>query len=1127
MGTLYRARDPRIGRYVAIKMLRESYDTPELRDRFSREARAAGSLSHPNIVTIYDVGEDDGLPFIAMEYVRGETFADLVCLRPPLPVMRKVQLAEEVCAGLAHAHEAGVIHRDIKPANLIVGPEGTVKILDFGIAKLPATAITVPGAIMGTPNYAAPEQLTGGSVDARADVFSFGAVLYELLSHQLAFPGRRPDEVIDRILHREPTQILELCPDLDIRLSRIVERALEKDPNCRYQSIADTQKDLASVRQNPDAARPRMTASLTHTSVASYGTAADIDVNEAEEHLIAANQALARGDFSSAIESCKQALLIDAANERALSLLKAIHASMDEQQREVDAALEHAKADWETGDLASALAHVEHALTLNPDSAAAHELGATIEAEIQRQEADVRARAAVDDARRRFRKGEHQRALQMLESLGPTSHPAVANALEELRTALRQIAEQVHIAAAQAERRGRVKALLDDARTALKQERLNDTEQLLDRVRELDSTTPELGEISDQLRRRREAARAKAEFDRSLAEFSEQLAKGSLDDAENVLKRAALLLNDFLSRSDRKRLEQATTALAERRAAESRRREGEERLAEAAGSLERGDLVTTEKLLKEATLLAPDLAGAAELSESLRQALERQAAAEAAERSRQRVENLVLGATKRLHSAPSDNATELLAALGDVNEALGIDPAHRAAATLKDAITQAIADQREVARARVTVSNARRRFTNERYQAALTLLEDYQPPHPEVTAALDEMRAAFLEIQERRRAEQQRIERQQRIDALAAQTRGALQEQQIDRALELLAAADEIDPTHPDVRALHDEIVRVQDAARMRAEVERALVTFEDLMSRGLLSKAREIVNAPGLSLDDERVLAARRRVEEAIVAEEAAAARARDVAEKHAAADVLIRQGDLDGAKHALTLAAAVDPRNPLTTALMQQVASAIAERDAVAAAERHRQKIDALLASAAERLEMPGRQLSDVALAVQTINEAVELEPRDARAQALKATADEALAAETSRASAIIAVRNARSRFANGRHQAALDLLASFDATAHPIVAEALKDFREQLDKIDARRATEREERISRGQGASAPVDDDLTRVFAQPVASNETVHQPPSREKPVSRRDRWILIASAVLLLIVAYVLLRLAA
>src|SRR6185295_9956013 len=223
MGALFRARDPRIGRYVAIKLLRPGYDTPELRDRFSQEARAAGILSHPNIVTIYDVGEEDGLPFIAMEYVRGETFADLMCLRPPLAVPRKLQLTEEVCAGLAHAHEAGIVHRDIKPANLIVGPEGTVKILDFGIAKLSVSSQTLPGSILGTLNYMSPEQVKGEAVDARADIFAVGAVLYELLSHQPAFPGQTPDDVLPRILRGAPTPLEEYCPDIDPRLVRLID----------------------------------------------------------------------------------------------------------------------------------------------------------------------------------------------------------------------------------------------------------------------------------------------------------------------------------------------------------------------------------------------------------------------------------------------------------------------------------------------------------------------------------------------------------------------------------------------------------------------------------------------------------------------------------------------------------------------------------------------------------------------------------------------------------------------------------------------------------------------------------------------------------------------------------------
>ena len=295
MGALYRARDPRIGRYVAIKLLRPGYDTPELRDRFSREARAAGSLSHPNIVTIYDVGEHDGLPFIAMEYVRGETFADLVCLRPPLSILRKVQLTEEVCAGLAHAHEAGIVHRDIKPANLIVGPEGTVKILDFGIAKLSATGITVAGAIMGTLNYMSPEQVQGTSVDARADIFSVGAVLYELLSHQQAFPGQVPGEVLQRILNGVPNPLTEYCPDIDPRLVELVERALEKNPDRRFQSIASVQKELAGIRLSPQPAvvtPPPAPTPVRKTPSPVKRDLAALRAQHIDEHLVAAQRRL-------------------------------------------------------------------------------------------------------------------------------------------------------------------------------------------------------------------------------------------------------------------------------------------------------------------------------------------------------------------------------------------------------------------------------------------------------------------------------------------------------------------------------------------------------------------------------------------------------------------------------------------------------------------------------------------------------------------------------------------------------------------------------------------------------------------------------------------------------------------
>ena len=259
MGTLYRARDPRIGRYVAVKVLKRAFDTPELRDRFSREARAAGCLSHPNIVTIYDVGEHDGLPFIAMEYVRGETFIELVGLKPPLPVDRKLQLIEEVCAGLAHAHEAGIVHRDIKPANLILSSEGTVKILDFGIAKVSSGNLTLTGSIMGTLNYMSPEQAKGERVDARTDIFAVGVVMYELLSHQPAFTGKYPTEALHKILNDAPPRITDYCPDLDPRVVEVIDRTAREGSG---QTFSDRRGTRQGDRRHP----ARSTAHDDHTA---------------------------------------------------------------------------------------------------------------------------------------------------------------------------------------------------------------------------------------------------------------------------------------------------------------------------------------------------------------------------------------------------------------------------------------------------------------------------------------------------------------------------------------------------------------------------------------------------------------------------------------------------------------------------------------------------------------------------------------------------------------------------------------------------------------------------------------------------------------------------------------------
>ena len=1083
MGALYRARDPRIGRYVAIKLLRPGYDTPELRDRFSREARAAGCLSHQNIVTIYDVGEHDGLPFIAMEYVRGETFTDLLGLRPPLPVLRKVQLTEEVCAGLNHAHEAGIVHRDIKPANLIVGPEGTVKILDFGIAKLTATGITVPGAIIGTLNYMSPEQVKGDPVDARADIFAVGAVLYELLTHQPAFPGELPDEVFRQILKGVPTPMTDYVPDPDPRLVSLVEQALEKDPDDRFESIAAVQRELANIRLNPQGSFiPAPPPPVRQTPSPASPDPARIRAQQIEGHLIAARHAFDAGDYQAAIESCKQVLMLDTSDQRALAQLDRIHEAVDAQQEAVRTAIERGRAAYESGNLLTALREFRQALALEPQNEEAPPLVEAVETLIRQKQEESRIRTAVDEARRRFEKGDHQPALRSLEAL-PASNPIVAETLEELRIALRDIEEQQRIEkerleeqrrieaarleeqrrleAARVEQQRRIAALLGAARTALKGHHLDEAAQALERVRELDPGATGLTDFAERLSRAEAAKRLKEDLERRLADFDAQLAHDDLAHAGALLEAAAALAPaDPLVRAARKRLDEANAVAAARALAEARRREAEEKIDAAALCLDSGDLAGAADLLDLAADLAPMHPRAAELSHRLHEALERQAAAEAAERLRRQVEELLQRANERLHAA-GDDASELSPALRDVKQALELDPQNADAPALKAAIEDAIATRREAARVRTAIENARRRFANGKHQAAIKLLEDFPPPaHPGIADALAQLRADLAEIEEQRRLERERLERQQRVAALLADARTKLREQQFDAALELATKVEEVDPTTADLAPLRDQIREEQAAARTRAELDRVLAEVNERLGQGELAEAGELLSAAAaLSTTDPRIAAARRRLEQAVAAREAAEARAREVEEKHASAEALFAQGDLQGAMRLLALGSRLDPTHTPTAELTARVGEAIKAQEAAEAAARLRQTIDGLLAGAEKHLHAPQRQMPDVMSAMQNITQALALAPDDERAKALKVNADEAIAALREAARIDAAIRNARNRFANGKHQAALQLLEGLDASAHPAVAETLRELRGLYHGIQELRRAEQE--------------------------------------------------------------------
>ena len=254
MGVVYRALDPVLKRRVAIKVMSEAFaQNDDLRERFLREAQAAGSLQHPNVITIYDFGEVDGHLYIAMEFVEGQDVAELLAHQVPLSLVHKLDIAIGVLQGLAFAHKRGIIHRDIKPANIRVDADGNARIMDFGVAHLASSDMTRTGVMIGTPSYMAPEQITGGTVGPQTDIFSVGAVLYELLTGTRPFAGGPLQAVMYRVLSEAPLPLEVAAPGLPPRLSEIVMRALAKDPEQRYTTALDMANDLLAVRTSLDA----------------------------------------------------------------------------------------------------------------------------------------------------------------------------------------------------------------------------------------------------------------------------------------------------------------------------------------------------------------------------------------------------------------------------------------------------------------------------------------------------------------------------------------------------------------------------------------------------------------------------------------------------------------------------------------------------------------------------------------------------------------------------------------------------------------------------------------------------------------------------------------------------------
>ena len=462
MGMVYQAVDPTIGRMVAIKKVTAVLsDDPDLLKRFYREAQSTGKLQHPNIVTLHDLGDQDGVPYLVMEYLEGDSLEKIIRERRQIVLAEKLNIIIQSCEGLAYAHHRQIIHRDVKPGNIVVLNDGGVKIVDFGIAQFGNERYTRTGQVIGSLYYMSPEQIQDGDIDSRSDIYSTGVVLFEFLTGSLPFQGRDPTSTLARILHEPPPPLSNFLSAYPAELDEIIRHALAKDRNVRYTSMEDFAFDLRTVQEK-----------LSQELIANFLRSAETciqgrDWDKAREHLrqvlnldkqhrranellrevqvqiqrqqlseqvrqlrSRADDALAMRNWDEALNLLDHAVKIDGTNSELIQFRDSVRRS----STLITEALRRAESAHDAGDLEAAKRAVEEALNVDPSNTTAKALNAILSKEISERSKRKKVDDFIVGARKEIALRHFTSALELLRG-AETLDPSVAEVQQLIRSA--------------------------------------------------------------------------------------------------------------------------------------------------------------------------------------------------------------------------------------------------------------------------------------------------------------------------------------------------------------------------------------------------------------------------------------------------------------------------------------------------------------------------------------------------------------------------------------------------------------------------------------------------------------------------------------------------------------------